>query len=197
MVAFITGRGPGCTQRLQRARTAARAPSCPLLTPGGGGGLGFFGLFGWVHLGMVHRCLTINSCHSADVVRTRCHSRAVHSLCDDIDVATSHCLDKDPVFRGFHIPFSCLDEYLECNSVDEADQDSSLILFAKLREARLHIDLIFSGSLAYHKARRIQCLDGLTWVMYGNAGWRRGCSTCTTTILVTFCAVLWILPTNQ
>ena len=36
------------------------------------GFLGFYGLFGWVHLGMVRRCLTPNNCHSADAVRTRC-----------------------------------------------------------------------------------------------------------------------------
>ena len=31
--------------------------------------LGFCGLFGWVHLGTVHRYLTANSCRSADAVR--------------------------------------------------------------------------------------------------------------------------------
>ena len=29
---------------------------------------GLYGLFGWVHLGMVHRCLTTNSCRGADTV---------------------------------------------------------------------------------------------------------------------------------
>ena len=34
----------------------------------------FNGLFGWVHLGMVHRSLTTNSCHGADMVRARCNN---------------------------------------------------------------------------------------------------------------------------
>ena len=34
--------------------------------------LGSYGLFGWVHLGMVHRCVTTDSCHGADAVRARC-----------------------------------------------------------------------------------------------------------------------------
>ena len=37
------------------------------------GFLGFYGLFGWVHLGMV-RCLTSNTCHSADAMRAQCNS---------------------------------------------------------------------------------------------------------------------------
>ena len=34
--------------------------------------LGFYGLFGWVHLGVVHRCLTGNRCPGAHAVRARC-----------------------------------------------------------------------------------------------------------------------------
>ena len=34
--------------------------------------LGLSGLFGWVHLGMVHRCLTTDSCHGADAAHARC-----------------------------------------------------------------------------------------------------------------------------
>ena len=38
------------------------------------GFLGFYGLFGWVHLGMVHRCLTTNGWHGADARRARCNN---------------------------------------------------------------------------------------------------------------------------
>ena len=31
----------------------------------------FYGLFGWVRIGMVHRCLTADSCHGADAVHAR------------------------------------------------------------------------------------------------------------------------------
>ena len=30
---------------------------------------GLYGLFGWVHPGMVHRCLTTISCHGVEAVR--------------------------------------------------------------------------------------------------------------------------------
>ena len=36
--------------------------------------LGFYGLFGWVRLGMVPRCLTTNRCHRAAAVRMRCNN---------------------------------------------------------------------------------------------------------------------------
>ena len=36
--------------------------------------LGFYGLFGWVHLGMEDPCLTTNSCHGADAVRVQCNN---------------------------------------------------------------------------------------------------------------------------
>ena len=32
------------------------------------------GLFGWVHLGTVHRCLRNNRCHGADAVCVRCNN---------------------------------------------------------------------------------------------------------------------------
>ena len=40
--------------------------------------LGFYGLFGGVRLGLVHRCLTANSCHGADAVRARRNSTLIH-----------------------------------------------------------------------------------------------------------------------
>ena len=48
--------------------------------------LGSYGLFGWVHLGMVHRCLTTDSCRGADTVRARCNNTlfmctSLHRLC--------------------------------------------------------------------------------------------------------------------
>ena len=43
--------------------------------------LGFSRLFGWVPLGMVHRCLTTSICHGADVVCARCNSSHIRSLC--------------------------------------------------------------------------------------------------------------------
>ena len=43
--------------------------------------LGFCGLFGWVHLGMVHQCLTKNSCHGADAVHMRCNNTLIRQLC--------------------------------------------------------------------------------------------------------------------
>ena len=36
--------------------------------------LRFYGLFGWVHLGVVHRCLTTDGCHGADAVHGRCNN---------------------------------------------------------------------------------------------------------------------------
>ena len=41
------------------------------------GFLGLYGLFGWVHFGMVHRCVTAKSCHGARAV---CAARAVQQL---------------------------------------------------------------------------------------------------------------------
>ena len=37
-----------------------------------------YGLFGWVHLWMVHRCLATNGCHSADAVREQCNNALMH-----------------------------------------------------------------------------------------------------------------------
>ena len=41
--------------------------------------LGLYGLFGWVHLGMVRRRLTTNGCDGADAVHARCNNS--HNEC--------------------------------------------------------------------------------------------------------------------
>ena len=42
--------------------------------------LGFYGLFEWVHLGMVHRCLTTICCRCANAVRARCNNTLLGML---------------------------------------------------------------------------------------------------------------------
>ena len=54
--------------------------------------LGFYGLFDWVHLLMVHRCLITNSCRRADAVRVGCNnSLTMQRFCMLLYMGTACC----------------------------------------------------------------------------------------------------------
>ena len=56
---------------------------------------------------------------------------SLNELCDKMRIAMSHCLQCDPIYRGFHVPYSRFENYLEHNLVVEADKDSSLVLMSR------------------------------------------------------------------
>ena len=56
---------------------------------------------------------------------------SLNELCDKMRIAMCHCLQCDPSYRGFHVPYSRLENYLEHNLVVEADRDSSLVLMSR------------------------------------------------------------------
>ena len=88
-------------------------------------------------------------------------------------IAMSHCLQCDRIYRGFHVPYSRLENYSEHNLVVEADKDSSLVLMSRalyLREAQLNMDSVFNSAPVYQFLGPPSSLTD--WVDKGHA-WQR------------------------
>ena len=102
---------------------------------------------------------------------------SLNELCDKMRIAMSHCLQCDPIYRGFHVPYSRLENYLEHNLVVEAGKDSSLVLMSQalyLREAQLNMDSVFNNALVYQFLGPPSSLTD--WVDKGHALQRKAAS---------------------
>ena len=98
---------------------------------------------------------------------------SLNELCDKMRIAMSHCLQCDPIYGGFHVPYSGLENYLEHNLVVEADKDSSIVLMSRtlyLREAQLNMDSVFNNAPVYQFLGPRSSLTD--WVDKGHA-WQR------------------------
>ena len=70
--------------------------------------LGFYGLFGWVHLGMVHRCLTTHSCHRADTLCALCNNTLMDPAVANVKDQANGRVRGGGIFRQGNILFVSL-----------------------------------------------------------------------------------------
>ena len=103
---------------------------------------------------------------------------SLKELCDRMRIAMSHCHQCDPIYRGFHVPYPRLGNYLEHNLVVEADKDSSLVLMSCAlywRKAQMNMDLVFHNAPVYQFLGPPTSLTD--WIDKGLA-WQRKVASC-------------------
>ena len=93
---------------------------------------------------------------------------AILKLSDHTRFALSDCCKQRGLFRGLHISFPKLDDYLSNNLVIEADKDGSLVLVSKhtyLIEAKSNMNQLLNGALVYNYLGPVNTSE--SWVKTG------------------------------